>query len=185
MGKDDKTQQKKQKKEQKTKRKIKKMNGELGLVLRGSVLQHLGHAVAIVCRGGRLVVLLDGEDVLLLGDLEVLLQLLHSPVESVELSLGGEDLRLLGLLGEDLLLELLRELGQVDLQRLALLVELGELLLRLVAADQSLLHFLLHLVTLVTEVVLLHLHGLDLLLDSLHGEMCAAAGSFSTAGAPC
>merc|ERR1712242_99970 len=137
MGKDDKTQQKKQKKEQKTKRKIKKMNGELGLVLRGSVLQHLGHAVAIVCRGGRLVVLLDGEDVLLLGDLEVLLQLLHSPVESVELSLGGEDLGLLGLLGEDLLLELLRELVQVDL----------------------------------------HLLGLDLLLDSLHGEMCAAAGS--------
>ena len=64
------------------------------------------------------------------------------PVESVELSLGGEDLGLLGLLGEDLLLELLRELVQVDLQRLALLVELGELLLRLVAADQSLLHFL-------------------------------------------
>ena len=52
--------------------------------------------------------------------------------------------------------------------------------MRRVFGNYDMSHYLLHLVTLVTEVVLLHLHGLDLLLDSLHGEMCAAAGSLST-----
>jgi len=141
---------------------------QLGLVLGGSVLQHLGHPVAVVGSSGGLVVLLDGEHVLLLSDLKILLELLDPPVESVELSLSRQHLSLLGLLGHHLLLKLLGELVQVDLESLALVGELSELLLRLVSAEQRLLHFLLNLIASVAEVILLHLHGLDLLLDSFH-----------------
>merc|ERR1719348_1383977 len=152
----------------------------LELRLTGSQL--LGNFVIGSVGGCGLVKLLVGGEELLLGGLEVLFQLLDSPVEGVHLSLGSEQ----GLL---LLLQLHAHNGellvghvQLSLQLPSLGHQLGHLLLGLVSPHLGHLAGLLAGVTPVTGIVFLHLHGLHLLLDGVHFESLiavAAAADFS------
>merc|ERR1719266_1421654 len=118
------------------------------LVLIGLALEHLLGTLRVVSSGSSLVKLGDGCHHLFLGLLEILLESGHPPGEGVHLKLGGGKLLLL-------LLQL----------------QLSHLVLTLLSTDPGSLHLLLTDVSLVAGVVLLHLHGLHLLLDCLHLEV--------------
>merc|ERR1740128_1298943 len=120
--------------------------GHALLVLDGAVSQHLAHTLGVVGGGGGFVELLGGDQQLVLA-LLLLLELLG----------GGE--------------QLLGGLVQVNLQLLGLLHQLSHLLLGLLGADLGVLGGLLAGVGAVHRIVLLHLHGLHLLLDRVHDSV--------------
>merc|ERR1740128_713740 len=139
--------------------------GHALLVLDGAVFQHLAHTLGVVGGGGGFVELLGGDQQLVLALLQVLLKTLHTSVQGIDLELSGEESLLL-------LLELLvGGLVQVNLQLLGLLDQLGHLLLGLLGADLGVLGGLLAGVGAVHRIVLLHLHGLHLLLDRVHDSV--------------
>merc|ERR1711913_175106 len=137
-------------------------------VLDSSVLKNFPHSVRIVSGSGSLVELVGGNEKFILALLKIFLQTLNPPVESIDFQLGGEKsvLFVLQLLGGEL--ELLLGLVQLHLQLLRLLDELGHLLLSLGCSHFSVLGCLLTGIGPVHGVVLLHLHGLHLLLDGVH-----------------
>merc|ERR1740128_478555 len=145
--------------------------GHAFLVLDGAVFQHLAHTLGVVGGGGGFVELLGGDQQLVLALLQVLLKTLHTSVQGIDLELSGEEslLLLLELLGGGE--QLLGGLVQVNLQLLGLLDQLGHLLLGLLGADLGVLGGLLAGVGAVHRIVLLHLHGLHLLLDRVHDSV--------------
>merc|ERR1719510_1619732 len=142
---------------------------QLLLVLRGSVLQDLLHAITVVSRGGGLVQLLTGLHELGLCRLPVLLQLLHPTVETVELGLSGQNLGLLLLLLHLGHRQLLCEDVKLSLKCLGFVLQLINFFLGFFPPQFGISAALLTGVTAVHQVVLLHLHGLHFLLDGLHG----------------
>merc|ERR1719319_2087152 len=124
----------------------------------------------VISSGASLVQLGDSSDHLLLSLLKILLKARNTPSPGVHLKLGGGKLLLLLLqleggnakpLGGDIKLSL--KLPRLD-------QELLDLVLTLLGADPGRLHLLLTDIRLVAGIVLLHLHGLHLLLDGLHLE---------------
>merc|ERR1711913_101886 len=138
------------------------------LVLDGSVLENFPHSVRVVSSSGSLVKLVGGLKQFILAGLQVPLQTLNPPVERVHLQLSGEEriFLLLQLLGG--LHQLLLSLIQLHLQLLSFFDKLSNLLLSLGCPHFSVLGCLLAGIGPVHGVVLLHLHGLHLLLDSVH-----------------
>merc|ERR1719348_837722 len=145
------------------------------VILLGLVLEDLLCPLGVVSSSGGLVKFLVGGEELLLGGLEVLLKLLDSPIQGVHLSLGSEQGLLLLLQLHAHNGELLVSHVQLSLQLPSLGHQLGHLLLGLVSPHLGPLAGLLAGVTPVTGIVLLHLHGLHLLLDGVHPESLFAA----------
>merc|ERR1719507_2853843 len=131
-------------------------------------LKHFPHSVAVVCGSRSLVKFLCGKQELVLANLKISLEVLHSPVEGVDLHLGGQQgfLLVVQLLGGRR--QLLLCLVKLNLELLRLFDEICHLLLGLGSSHLCILGCLLTDVRPVHGVVLLHLHGLHLLLDSVH-----------------
>merc|ERR1712241_515232 len=140
------------------------------LIIHGLVLKHLLGTLVVVSSSACLFKLGVGLQQLLLSLLEVLLQTRDSPVESVHLQLSSRQslLLLLQLQGDDA--EPLGGHVQLSLQLPGLGHKLGNFILGLLRPQLSNLAGLLHLVGAVAGIVLLHLHGLHLLLDGVHLE---------------
>merc|ERR1712226_1136010 len=138
------------------------------LILDGSVLKNLPHSVRVVSSGGGLVKLVGGDKKFVLAFLQVFLESLDSSVESIDFQLGRQKgiLFVLQLLGGQL--EFLLGLVELHLQLLGFLNKISDLLLSLGCPDFSILGCLLTGIGPVHGVVLLHLHGLHLLLDGVH-----------------
>merc|ERR1712241_615672 len=135
------------------------------LIIDSLVLKHLLSTLIVISSSARLFKLGVGLQQLLLCLLEVLLQTGDSPVESVHLQLSRSQslLLLLELEGDDA--QPLSGEVKLSLQLPRLSGQLSNLILGLLRSDLGLLALLLHLVGAVAGIVLLHLHGLHLLLD--------------------
>merc|ERR1712027_146219 len=138
-------------------------------ILNGSILQNLPHSVRVISSSGSLVQLVGGLKELVLTGLKISLKTLNSPVKSVDLKLSREEVVLLLLELLSCQRELLLGLVKLNLQLLSLLDKLSHLLLSLGRPDLGVLGGLLTDIGPVHGIVLLHLHGLHLLLDGIHG----------------
>merc|ERR1712241_1376345 len=138
------------------------------LIIHSLVLKHLLGTLVVISSSTRLFKLGVCLQQLLLCLLEVLLQTGDSPVESVhlELSCSQSPLLLLELEGDNA--EPLGGEVKLSLQLPRLSGKLSNLILGLLRSDLGLLALLLDLVSAVAGIVLLHLHGLHLLLDGVH-----------------
>merc|ERR1712061_333862 len=138
------------------------------LVIHSLVLKHLLGTFVVISSSASLLKLGVGLQQLLLGLLEILLQTGDSSVESVHLKLSRcQSLLLLLQLEGDNAQPLGGEV-KLSLQLSCLGGQLGNFVLGLLGPDLGLLALLLHLVGAVARIVLLHLHGLHLLLDCVH-----------------
>merc|ERR1719264_2276918 len=138
------------------------------LILIGLALENLLGTLRVISGGSSLVQLGNGSNHLLLSLLKILLKSGNTPGESVHLKLGGGKLLLLLLQLEGGNAQPLSGDIELSLELPGLDQELLNLILTLLGADPGRLHLLLADIRLVAGIVLLHLHGLHLLLDGLH-----------------
>merc|ERR1712032_98592 len=139
------------------------------LILNSPVLQHLPHSVRVISSSGSLVKLVGGLKELVLTSLQISLKTLDSSVKSIDLKLSREEVVLLLLELLSCQRELLLGLVKLNLKLLSLLDKVSHLLLSLGCSDLGVLCSLLTDIGPVHGIVLLHLHGLHLLLDGVHG----------------
>merc|ERR1719322_1554106 len=138
------------------------------LILLTFVGQDLAHTLRVITSGGSLVKLGHSNNKFLFILLQILLKLLDSSVKSIDLSLSSQQglLLLLQLHGDNG--EPLRGDVQLSLQLSGLVQKLSNFILSLLCSHFSLFAALLTGISSVHSIVLFHLHGLHLLLDSLH-----------------
>merc|ERR1711971_685637 len=139
------------------------------LILDSPVLQNLPHSVRVISSSGSLVQLVGGLEELVLTGLQISLKCLDSPVESIDLKLCRLEVVFLLLQSFCGQRKLLLGLVKLNLQLLSLLDKVSHFLLSLGCPHLGILGGLLTDIRPVHGIVLLHLHGLHLLLDGIHG----------------
>merc|ERR1712029_394810 len=138
-------------------------------ILFSSVLQNLPHSVRVISSSSSLIKLVGGLKKLVFTLLKIFLKTLNSSVQSVDLQLSRKKIILLLLQFLSGQSQLFLGLVQFNLKLLRFLDQVSNFLFSLSCSDLGILGSLFTGIRPVHGIVLLHLHGLHLLLDGIHG----------------